>query len=215
MLSLIYIQQKREEIIDNSKILYICRQSLEQMKKIIATAFLIGGILGAKAQAVNEVKVNILNAIVVPSIELGYEHFIDHNQSVGLDVHFMDRFSYYHESKSKDQKFNTTSLALNYKFYFGGKNDANGSGYSVSPFIKYRFGNFKEDRFNAEIEGLERVKTDMNSFILGIGVGYKWTMGDSFAIEPFANIARNFSSEVNDRFSAIEFNAGVMIGYRF
>ncbi|MBB1139480.1 DUF3575 domain-containing protein [Myroides sp. WP-1] len=185
------------------------------MKKIIAAAFLIGSILGVKAQAVNEVKINILNTIVIPSIELGYEHFIDHNQSIGVDVHFMDRFSYYHESKSKDQKFNTTSLALNYKYYFGGANGANGSGYSVSPFIKYRFGNFKEDKYVAEIDGVARVKTDMNSFIVGIGFGHKWTMGDSFAIEPFVNVARNFSSEVNDRFSAIEFNAGVMIGYRF
>lgn len=185
------------------------------MKKIIATAFLIGGILGAKAQAVHEVKINILNAIAVPSIELGYEHFIDHNQSIGVDLHLLDRFSYYHESKSKDQKFNTTSLAVNYKFYFGGKNGANGSGYSVSPFVKYRFGNFKEDKYNSELLVSERVKTDMNSFILGIGFGHKWTMGDSFAIEPFVNVARNFSSEVNDRFSAIEFNAGVMIGYRF
>jgi len=184
------------------------------MKKLIATAFLIGGMLGAKAQAVNEVKINILNTIVVPSIELGYEHFIDHNQSIGVDIHFMDRFSYYHESKSKDQKFNTTSLALNYKFYFGGQNDANGSGYSVSPFVKYRFGNFKENVYVSEFE-TAREKTDMNSFILGIGFGHKWTMGDSFAIEPFVNVARNFSSEVNDRFSAIEFNAGVMIGYRF
>ncbi|MBB1150938.1 DUF3575 domain-containing protein [Myroides sp. NP-2] len=185
------------------------------MKKIVAIAFLIGGILGAKAQAVNEVKINILNTIVVPSVEVGYEHFIDLNQSIGVDVHFMDRFSYYHESKAKDQKFNTTSVALNYKYYFGGNNGANGSGYSVSPFLKYRFGNFKEDKYVAELDDVRRVKTDMNSFIVGIGVGYKWTMGDSFAIEPFANIARNFSSEVNDRFSAIEFNAGVMIGYRF
>jgi outer membrane autotransporter protein len=58
-------------------------------------------------------------------------------------------------------------------------------------------------------------KTDIDSFIVGLGVGYKWTMGDSFAIQPFANIARNFSDEVQDRFSAIEFNAGINIGYRF
>lgn len=185
------------------------------MKKIIAAAFLLGGILGVKAQAVNEIKINILNTIVVPSIELGYEHFIDHNQSIGADLFLMDRFSYYHTTKNKDQKFNTTSVALNYKYYFGDDSNANGSGYSVSPFIKYRFGNFKEDVYVADGFDPVRVKTDMNSFIVGIGVGRKWTMGDSFAIEPFVNIARNFSSEVNDRFSAIEFNAGVSIGYRF
>ncbi len=184
------------------------------MKKLIVSVFLIGGILGAKAQAVNEVKINILNTILIASAELGYEHFIDHNQSIGVDLNINDRFSYSHLGQSsRHGKFNTNSIALNYKYYFGDENDSNGSGLNMIPFLKYRFGNFKEDK---AIDGnVEEIKTNMNSFIVGFGVGYKWIMSDSFAVEPFANIARNFSGAVNDRFSVIEFNAGVNIGYRF
>ncbi len=81
------------------------------------------------------------------------------------------------------------------------------------PFIKYRFGDFEEKK---TIGGVEvKVKTDMDSFILGLGSGYKWVWNDKFAIGPYASIARNFSEEVNDKFIAIEINAGFSIGYRF
>lgn len=179
------------------------------MKKLIASAFLLGGILGAQAQAVNEVKINIFNTIAIASAELGYEHFIDLNQSIGVDLFLNDRFSYAAEKSGK--KFKTNSIGLNYNYYFEGED--NGSGYVVTPFLKYRFGKFEENKWQDNVEN--RIDTNMDSFIIGVGFGYKWVMGDSFTISPFANIARNFSSAVNDRFSAIEFNAGVNIGYRF
>ena len=55
----------------------------------------------------------------------------------------------------------------------------------------------------------------MNSFILGVGVGYKLVKNDSFTLTPFVNIGRNFSQVVVDQFSGIEFNAGINLGYRF
>ncbi len=185
------------------------------MKKIVLALLLVGCSFSASAQALNEVKINVLNAIILGEVAVGYEHFIDHNQSIGADFVINDRFSYHSERDSKDQKFKTSSLALNYNYYFGGKSGVNGSGYVITPFLKYRFGSFKENNYDATLEHNVRVKTDMDSFIFGIGLGYKWALGDSFTINPFANIARNFSSQVNDRFSAIEVNAGVNIGYRF
>ena len=55
----------------------------------------------------------------------------------------------------------------------------------------------------------------MNSFIIGVGAGYKFVKNDAFTISPFVNIARNFSDDVIDEFSGIELNAGINIGYRF
>lgn len=183
------------------------------MKKLVLLILLVGGSLTAQAQAVNEIKYNILNTIIMTSVEVGYEHFIDRDQSIGVDLYLNDRFSYYPESKSKGKKFNTTSIAASYNFYFGGSNGENGSGYSVTPFLKYRFGDFEEDKRRDDV--LVQETTDMNSVIVGFGVGYKWVKNDSFTIQPFANIGRNFSEDVNDRFMAIELNAGVTLGYRF
>ncbi len=181
------------------------------MRKLLVLVMLLGSTVAVKAQAVNEVKVNIINTIISASVELGYEHFIDRDQSVGVDLMINDRFSYYPESKSKGKKFNTNSIAANYNFYFGGEDNANGSGYSVSPFLKYRFCDFEEYGDTKDV----KVVTDMDSFIIGVGVGYKWVRNDSFAVQPFVNIGRNFSEDVNDRFMAVELNAGVTLGYRF
>ena len=162
------------------------------------------------AQSKNEVKLNILNTIALASVEVGYEHFIDSNQSIGAEILINDQFSYFLEKSG--EKFNTNSVLASYNFYFGNKGE-NASGYYMYPFIKYRFGNFEEKK---TIGGVEvKVKTDMDSFILGLGSGYKWVWNDKFAIGPYASIARNFSEDVNDKFIAIEINAGFSIGYRF
>lgn len=173
------------------------------MKKLLLLAALLFG-LGIQAQNKNEVKVNILNTIMRASAEIGYERFIDTGQSVGVEVFINDRFSYYEEKS--DKKFNTSSVALSYNFYLL---DDGGSGYYFSPFFKYRFGDHEEVK-----DGIT-VTTDMDAAIIGLGVGYKWVLRDKFTISPYANIGRNFSDEVNDRFAAVEINAGLGIGYRF
>lgn len=177
------------------------------MKKWISLALVLLGSFAAKGQALNEVKFNILNTILIQSVELGYEHFIDTDQSIGVDININDRFSYYFESKKTDsfRKFETSSLAVNYNFYFGSDSMEHASGIYVSPFLKYRFGKLIHST------GV----MDMNSLIIGVGGGYKLVKNDAFTITPFVNIARNFSEKVSDRFMPIELNAGINIGYRF
>lgn len=152
----------------------------------------------------NEVRLNIVNTIAIASIEVGYEYFLSDNQSLEAEVHVNDRFSYH--SEKGDREFSTNSFKLGYNYYFD--TTESGSGIYANPFAKYRFGDFKQG------ENQEFV-TDMNSFIFGLGVGYKFNSNDRFIIAPFVSVARNFSKEVTDRFSAIEVNAGVNIGVRF
>lgn len=151
-----------------------------------------------------EVKINFLNTILLGSVELGYEHFIAKNQSIGFETHFNDRFSYVSAKGSK--KFDATSIQASYNFYFEG--DKADKVY-VFPFLKFRFGEYTEAS-----DGLLNV-TNMNSFLLGLGGGYKWVFNDKFAFGPYASIARGFSSEVNDTFFAVEFKAGISVGFRF
>ncbi|MDN3596092.1 autotransporter outer membrane beta-barrel domain-containing protein [Zunongwangia endophytica] len=156
----------------------------------------------------NEIKLNIANTIAIASVEFGYERFLDDNQSIEAIVLFNDRINYHSESGSR--KFNTTSFKFGYNYYFG--EDA-GSGIYANPFIKIRTGDFTEDE--TIDERTVESETDMDSFIVGLGGGYKWNFNNKFVLGPFINIGRNFSDEVKDRFSAIEFNAGFQIGYRF
>lgn len=173
------------------------------MKKILLGLLVSGGVFSVKAQYKSEVKFNIANVIAIASVEVGYEYFIDDNQSVGAEIHINDRFSYLEETDSK--KFNTNSFLVNYNYYFSP--EEKGSFYAY-PFLKYRFGDHEDTRPG-------RADTDMNSFIIGLGAGYKWAWNDKFTIAPYVSIARNFSEEVNDRFMSIEPNAGISVGYRF
>lgn len=179
------------------------------MKKLYAAAFLFLIGINMKAQESdfpkNEAKLNIANTIAIASVEVGYERFIGFNQSVDVEFLINDRINYHSEKGSR--KFNTNSIKLGYNYYFGKENA--GSGIYANPFVKYRFGDFEQEVNNVMVE------TDMNAFMVGLGAGYKWNFGDKFVLGPYVSIARNFSDEVKERFSAIEFHGGFSVGYRF
>ncbi|AFL83045.1 hypothetical protein Belba_0382 [Belliella baltica DSM 15883] len=182
------------------------------MKKIVLSTlvfFLIGATVFAQTEmerdhSIGEVKLNFLNTILLGSVEFGYEHFIAKDQSIGIEAHFNDRFAYVRTSDSKE--FDATSILASYNFYFEG--DETGKLY-IFPFVKYRFGEYTEIS-----DGILNT-VNMNSFLLGLGGGYKWVFNDKFAFGPYASIARGFSEEVNDQFAAVEFKAGFSVGYRF
>jgi hypothetical protein len=184
------------------------------MKKIAFSLFLIASTCYAQGQETiqhsdaeipkNEVKWNIGNTIAFGSIELGYEYFMDGSQSVGAEILMNDSYNYAVSRQYKD--FDTHSFQLTYNYYMG--SESNNSGLMLSPLLKYRFGSYQERESTPKI--------NMNSLILGIGVGYKWNFSDKFVFGPYLNIGRNFSEKVNDEFSiAVEFNSGIGIGYRF
>src|SRR5690606_19105124 len=110
-------------------------------------------------------------------------------------------FSYADENGRKE--FDTNSVLVGYNYYFSPEN---GGTFYAYPFVKYRFGEHKD-----EVKG----NTEMDSCIIGLGVGYKWAWNDKFDIGTYTIIARNFNEDVSDRFSAIEGNAGISVGYRF
>ncbi|MCP9199182.1 DUF3575 domain-containing protein [Gramella sp. GC03-9] len=182
------------------------------MKKslsLIAILFLVLSGYAQTSERQNEIKLNIANTIAIASVEFGYERFLDEHQSLEGVILINDRMSYRSEKDSRE--FKTNSFKLGYNYYFG--NDYAGSGLYVNPFLKYRSGEFIEE--DPIEDGSSLRITDMDSFIIGLGSGYKWNFNNTFVLGPFVNIGRNFSEEVKDRFSAIEFNAGFHVGYRF
>ena len=148
----------------------------------------------------NEVKINVLNAVLRPSIELGYEYYLDENQSVDAEVIFLDRFSYWPKNGGS---YNATSFKVGYNYYF---DSAETEGFYVNPFLKARFGKWTKQNEAAR---------KLDAFIIGVGVGYAWVFNNKFVLAPYANIGRNFSSAVNENYFAIEPNAGIRFGFKF
>lgn len=154
-------------------------------------------------QKKSEIKWNPVNTIAFGAVELGYEYFFDDSQSVGVELHINDVFNWAVNRQAKD--FKTTSVVASYNFYTGSDQ---GSGIMISPQIKFRGGNYQETSDSPEI--------DMNSFLLGIGAGYKWNLNGSFVFGPYGMIGRNFSEEIRDEFGTpVEFSVGFSVGYRF
>ncbi len=177
------------------------------MKKFILPilCLLVFKISSAQEYPNNEIKFNIANVIAIASVEIGYEHLFDYSQSIDFEILINDRINFHSEQGSR--QFNTNSAKLGYNYYFGTENP--GSGLYLNPFVKYRFGDFEE-----EINSVN-LTTDMNTFIVGLGGGYKWNFSNSFVIALYGSVGRNFSDEVKERFAAIEFHGGLGIGYRF
>ncbi|MCS5491618.1 DUF3575 domain-containing protein [Algoriphagus limi] len=187
------------------------------MKKILIT-FLMIGLVGfsygqnvissssgnSTSEFTNEVKVNFLNLIALGSIEAGFEKYLSDDHSLDLQVHLNDRFGFNSQKNGKNYKTNSVQASMN--FYFG--NNPNGRFY-LFPLAKIRFGEFEEP-----LDG-GIATTNMNSFLLGVGGGFKWEFSPHFAFGPYGSIARGFSDEVAERFTRIEFNAGFSLGYRF
>lgn len=180
------------------------------MKKIVLSIFFLSLVVCVQAQNRNEIKLNILNTIALGSVELGYEYFTDSSstQSIGVEFLINDRFGF-NPQGSNGREFKTNSYALSYNFYFV-QDYENPSAFYISPYLKYRVGDFVELDENDLLK-----ETDMNSAIIGIGAGYKWVYNGQLALGPYISIARGFSKEVADRFSAVELNGGFSIGYRF
>ena len=152
----------------------------------------------------NEVKINFLNLIWLGSFEVAYERYLSESHSIEFQGLINDRFGFNNEKNGKKYKTNSVQAAMH--FYFG---DSGKGRFHIFPLVKVRFGEFEEPSDGGV------VTTDMTSFILGAGAGYKWEVSEHFAFGPYASIARGFSEEVNDRFSGIEVNGGFSLGYRF
>lgn len=171
------------------------------MRKFLL-AMLVLGSVAASAQAKHEVKWNIGNTIAFASVEVGYEYLFEEHQSIGAELLINDIYNMSIGRQVKD--FKTNSFQLSYNYYTGGRE----SGFVISPLLKFRTGEYRKTENDPVI--------DMDSFVLGAGVGYKWNFNDKFVFGPYANVGRNFSDEVNDEFNAaVEFYAGFGIGYRF
>ncbi len=170
------------------------------MKKYLLSLLAAGAM---HAQEKHEVKWNPVNTIAFGSVELGYEYFFDDSQSVGVELHINDVYNWAVGRQAKD--FKSTSVVASYTFYTG--SDV-GSGVMITPQMKFRGGHYQKTSGSPEVS--------LNSFMLGIGAGYKWNLSGSFVFGPYGMIGRNFSQEIQDEFGTpVEFSVGFSVGLRF
>lgn len=194
------------------------------MKKALVMVLMLTGFMVSAQEDVqttdtkNEVSLNFLDLVVAGTVNARYERHLENNQSLALEVSFLDTYGYY--DAGYIDKTTGFSAQLAYRLYFSKRKDF--SGFYFYPLAKIRTGsvttNWGSYTYFDDVEGevmySDNYKYDIDGFGAGFGIGHKWVLADKFTLDLSAQIARNIGGD-DDYYGSVEFRSGVNLGYRF
>ena len=164
------------------------------MKKIF---LLLTITISSFAQAQQEIKIDIFDALALKTIEVSYEHYLNDQSSVGISV--LVNF----EKNSADFKYNEKrAITPFYRHYFTTDSQWNFFG---EGFFSLNFG-------ETEISGVSNAYEDYTDGAFGVAVGTKYTTENGLTIDIYGGLGRNL---FNDNSPIIIPRVGVNVGYRF
>ena len=172
-----------------------------------------------------EIKLDVIDLLTQPAINIGYEKINDSYSSYGADVFF--NFNDNNASRSWSEKF---SLNPFYRFYFLNKTDFGGEGYFAEVFIKFSNVEYDRNIYNYDSFPNEPLITsdEIKSWDIapGVGVGRKWVNKKGWTFEYMIGLGRYlFAGSENDDVPdggsvshyrpEASFKGGISIGKRF
>ncbi len=141
-------------------------------------------------QTKHEIRLDIYQLIVLPGIELSYEHFIDDVSSWGVSTFFNFDRSY-----SEGYRFESFEISPYYRLYFRAKKDDN-SGFFVQPFLSLTEGVY--DLYNNTYDNYR--EADFFGVAGGALIGRKWINRKNYSFEIHAGVGRFFIFEENNAY---------------
>ena len=166
------------------------------MKKL----FIVIAILTASfTQAQQEIKLDIFDALVLKSIEVSYEKYIDDTTSFGVSgfINF--------EKNSADFKYNEKrAITPFFRHYFTSDSNWNFFG---EGFFAFNFGE-KE----MKVLGAPSTYEDYTDGALGVAVGLKYVSEGGFTVDVYGGAGRNLFSSNSP---IVVPRVGVNVGWRF
>lgn len=188
------------------------------MKKLILIIVLFSAFAQAQESTPNtrknEVRVDVLQAILSSKASVSYERFLDNDFSVGFNVNF------------------TSSSKVKTDFDEGYVNNL--PKYEFNPYVRYALSKGKKSYYFAEVFGsynggeykeivykidgnlngyYDTEKSNYTDFGAGAALGYKMYFTDSFGMELLVGFGYNFvnTDKSPDKISRV----GLNLGYRF
>lgn len=136
-------------------------------------------------QPKHEIRLDIFQLIVLPGIDLAYEHFIDDVSSWGVSAFFNFDRSYY-----EGYRFESFEISPYYRLYFRA-NKAPNSGFFVQPFLSVTEGVY--DLYSENYDNYD----EANFFGLAGGalIGRKWVNRKNYSFEIHLGVGRFFVFE--------------------
>ena len=174
----------------------------------------------------HEIKLDVIDFLTQPALNIGYEKINDSYSSYGADVFF--NFNDNNSSTSWSARF---SLNPFYRFYFLNKTDFGGEGYFAEIFIKFSNIEYNRETYyndpmpNEPYSTTEEIK--VWDIAPGFGVGRKWVNKKGWTFEYMVGVGRflfanngnddctNCGYDVNDNRPEATFKGGISIGKRF
>lgn len=166
------------------------------MKKLL---FTIAILTVSFTQAQQEIKIDLFDALVLKSVEVSYEKYLDDQSSVGI-TGFMN-----FEKNSADFRYNEKrAITPFFRHYFTSDRTWNFFG---EGFFSFNFGE-KE----IEMIGGPNTYEDYTDGALGVAVGAKYISEGGLTIDVYGGAGRNLFSENSP---IVVPRLGVNIGWRF
>jgi hypothetical protein len=166
------------------------------MKKLLLILALITSTFVFAQQ---EVKINIGNALVLKTLDISYEYYVNEDSSVGISG------LYNFEKKSSDIKYNEETMITPYfRHYFTADRSWNIFG---EGFFGYSTG-YKE----IELDGGPNSYDKYSDGALGIAIGSKYTSDGGLVVDIYAGLGRNLFSSNSP---ILVPRVGVNVGWRF
>ena len=162
------------------------------MKKILV---IIAILVSSLTQAQQEIKVDVFDALVLKTVEISYEYYVNEKSSVGISALFN------FEKKSADFRY--------------------GEDKAITPYFRHYFTteatwNFFGEAFVAINSGEKEIENSPNigytDGALGIAVGTKYISDGGFTIDGYAGLGRNLFGSNSP---IIVPRVGLNLGFRF
>jgi hypothetical protein len=166
------------------------------MKKIIAVLAIF---MGSFAQAQQEVSIDLADALVMKTLELNYEHYLNDESSIGISALFN------FEGRTADFRYNEDNMFTPYfRHYFTAARNWN---YFGEIFLGINSG---EEEI--EINGAPSQFNEYTDGALGVAVGSKYVSNGGLVVSVLGGIGRNMFT---DNSPTIVPRVGLNVGYRF
>ena len=167
------------------------------MKKILLIAVIL---ISSVSQAQQEIKVDILDALALKTLEVSYEYYTSERSSVGTSV------LYNFEKRSSDFRYNEKFMITPYfRHYFTNNSNWN---YFGEIFLGINKGEKEIDLIGSNVKKYE----DYTDGALGVALGSKYISSGGLIVDLYGGLGRNmFSSDS----PSIVPRVGINVGYRF
>lgn len=167
----------------------------------------------------SELSLNVFDLVVAGTVHVGYERFLENNQSISIDGYLKDSYGYF--DTAYQDKNTVYSIRGAYNIYFS--NSKQHHGFHFYPFLKLRTGKQSSDYSYTYYDENGNISTmiskdeeDLSGITAGFGVGHKWLFNNKITLGINGELGRELSNSFNtDYYSTVEPRFVIKFGFRF